>query len=335
MKVFFFDSVPFKTTKHWYKYLCENHEVVHDTYFNPVYAEWADVIYMEWCEGAAIEASQGRNHYDNVYDHAGVRGTPNATYSGDFDWSSKPLFIRGIDIDILQGHFRQVRWENVTGFLTIAKHIERITNDGSVAYPEKLKRACIPLSVDLGEWNYRERDGSGRKIAWINHNWSAKGLPLMLQAFYELSEQYYLEPWELHIVENGRSTEYWLHRYVQHMLDKFKIRNKVFFYPTVDSVDRFLEDKDYLVSSSHKEAFSLILAEAMAKGIQALTHSWEGADEIWPEEMVWTTAEDFKQKIAIKDFVTHPKYDSPHYRDLANQYNALREIAALKDVTGL
>lgn len=328
MKVYFCDYTHHKTSRHWYNYLKQNHQVVEDMYFNPVYAEWADVIYVEWAEGSAIEASRGKGHYDGVYDHEGVWGDKNAQYTKDFDWTGKPIYIRGIDIDILFGHFRQINFENVTGFMTIAPHIDRITNDGSVAYPEKLKRAIIPLSVDLNEWTLNER--KGYKLAWINHHWSAKGFPLMLQAFAKLVSCYPNNLWELHVVENGRSTEHWLFRYIEHMLIKLNIKDRVFFYPTVDSVDQFLQDKDVVVSSSHKEAFSLILAEAMAKGMPALTHSWEGAEEIWPEDMVWITIDEFPSKL------TELQKKSPtFFIERASKYSKEKEIQALRKMTNL
>lgn len=329
MKIFFYDYAHHKTTKHWLEYLKANHEVVEDVYFNPIYAEWADVIYMEWCEGAAIEASQGEADYEGVYDHAGIRGVPGAQYSGHFNWKGKPLYIRAIDIDVYYGHFRQVQWDNVTGLLTIAPHIQRKMHDGSVIYPEKLKEAIIPLSVKLEEWNYVDRGRPNKKIAWVNHHWSAKGFMLMLQAFAKLIAVTKDRTWELHVVENGRSTEHWLFDYIQYMLTKLNIKDRVFFYGPVDSVDKFLDDKDYIVSSSMKEAFSLILAEGMAKGMKALTHSWWGADEIWPDEMIWATIDEFPDKLL------KPKFDSKHYRELAAEHSHDKEIIALKDFCGL
>ena len=328
MKVYLCDYSHHKTTRHWIKYLEANHELVMDQYFNPVYAEWADVIFVEWCEGAAQEASLGERDYEGVYDHAGVRGEPEKQYTGHFNWKGKPLYIRPIDIDVYYGHFRNVHWENVTGLIYIAPHIKELLMEG-ITYPDTLKIDFVPLSVDVNEWTYRERDGTGKQIAWINHNWSAKGLPLMIQALKKLVDYTKDPEWVLHIVENERSTEWWLHRYIKEQIKMLGLESNVRWHDSVPSIDQFLDDKDYLVSSSHKEAFSLILAEAMAKGIKAVTHSWWGADKLWPKEMVWYTIDEFPIKLVLG------AYDSEKYRALAESYSSEKEIERLREITGL
>ena len=339
-KVYVCDNPNLKTTKHWVNWLKENYEVVVDMYFNPVYAEWADVIYIEWCEPPAIQASQLKGFFENVYDHEGVRGEREKTYTGDFDWTGKPIFVRGIDMDIFYGHYRSVNWANITGFIYIAEHLKELMRP--FPFPDSLRIAHIPLSVNLGDWNFRERSGDGRKVAWINHNWSAKGLPLMLQAFEKLVRLTPGEPWEFWVISNGRSTEHWLHDgYIPHMVKTLGLQDRVkFFNDGVPNIDEFLEDKDYLVSSSYKEAFSLILAEAMAKGIKAVTHSWWGVDKIWPDEMIWKTVDEFPAKLLGFDpsAATHPvkyPYDSKHYRELAGRYSHEVEIQKLREFTGL
>lgn len=329
MKIYLCDYTHHKTTRHWLKWLEENHEVVTDQYWNPVYAEWADVIHVEWCEGAAQMASKGEGFFEGVYDHAGVRGEKGQQHTGNFNWRGKPLYIRPIDIDVLYGHFRGVQWDNVTGLIYIAPHIGELLNR-NFTYPPNVKQYFVPLSVRLDEWKYKVRDGAGKQIAWINHDWSAKGLPLMIQAFKKLIDFSNDNSWHLHIVENGRSTEYWMFYYLEYMIKHFGLEGNITWHDAVPNVDEFLEDKDYLVSSSHKEAFSLILAEAMAKGIKALTHSWWGADEIWPKSMVWYTVDEFPLKLLMSG-----DYKSENYRALAAKYPHTKEIESLREIMGL
>lgn len=327
MRVYVCDAVGGKTTKHWIKWLGENHELVVDQYFNPVYAEWADIIYIEWCETPAIEASRLKAHYDGVYDHMGVRGEREKQHSGDFDWSGKQIYIRAIDIDVYYGHYGSVQWENITGLIYIAKHIY-----GKMSYPwpEKLRFAHIPLSIDVEAWKFQERDGSGRNIAWVNHHWSAKGMPLMLQALHRLVEVTGDKTWKLHVVENGRSTEWWLFDYLNHMIKALGLEdNVVWHHDPVPNVDEFLDGMDYAVTSSHKEAFSLFSAEALAKGIKTLIHNWWGAEDVWPKELVWTSIEDFANKMWTG------KYDSKHFREVASQYDKSVEIQKLREFLGL
>lgn len=328
-KIFFCDYTHHKTTRHWLEWLKQNHEVIVDMYFNPLYAQWADVIWIEWCEGAAVEASQMKGHYENIYDHAGVCGNNDKSHqhSGDFDWSGKKIIIRPIDIDVHYGHFRKVKWENVDSLFYIAPHILDLMSD--FHFPETLKKVHTPLSVDLDEWKFRERHDSGRNIAWINHSWTCKGLPLALQGLEKLIRVSGDRSWKLHIVENGRSNEYWLWSYLYHIIEELGLKDNVIWYKSVGSVDEFLEDKDYLWQTSFKEGFSLIVAEALAKGIKALTHNWRDSRLIWGDEIVWSTIDELVEKML------DGKYDSQHYREIVKQYSKEKEVELLRKLTNL
>ena len=155
-KVYLVDNPNFRTTRHWRDYLMANYDFVHDMYWNPVYAEWADVIWVEWCEGTAQEASMLKAHYTDVYDHAGIRGEVNKQYSGDFNWSGKEIYIRPIDIDIHYGHFRGVKWDNITGMAYIAPSFGEMLHT-NMTYPATLKEKLTPLSIKVDEWTYRDR----------------------------------------------------------------------------------------------------------------------------------------------------------------------------------
>ena|SRR3990167_2912908 len=325
-KVFLCDYPNFRTTRHWRDYLVANHDLVTDMYFNPVYAEWADVIWMEWCEYAAIEAARGEGDFKDVYDHAGIRGAKNAQHGGHFNWKGKKMIIRPIDIDIHVGHFRSVEWKNVDSLCYIAPHFGRMLRNG-FAYPPELKIHETRLSVKLDEWRFKERT-PGANIAWINHNWSGKNLPGAIYALKKLNELSSAK-YTLHVVENKRSNENWLFSHVKHIIKIFGLEEYVRFYQTVPSIDEFLEDKNYLWQTSMKEGFSLIMGEALAKGIKALTLNWESSDEIWPKELVADTPEE----LALKTI--EGEYNSNKFREIASRYSHDKEIAQLREITGL
>ena len=316
----------YKTTKILKRYWEENPDIELncDPYWNPLKAEKADVIWVEWTEGAAQRASERKGFYPGVVsDHV-------QQPDKDYNWEGKILINRMIDIDAYYGHYRGVAWQNVDYLAYIAKHVFEMVNK-EVKFAEtfpKLKTVHIPLTIDLNEWTYRKRDGLNRKIAWISEIWSGKGLPLMLQAFRRLLDLHPNGGWELHVV--GRwSTEAWQKPFIDHYVAELKLQDNVKFFDRVESIDKFLEGYDYLVSSSYKEAFSLIIAEAMAKGIKTLTHNWKGAKDIWPEEMVWTTVEEFANKMLLGD------YNSEKYRALAELHDKKFEITAANKMMNL
>jgi glycosyltransferase involved in cell wall biosynthesis len=319
IKIYLADNSLYKTTKILKRAWEEDPqiELKCDPYWNPLKAEWADVIWVEWTEGAIQQASLRKQFYPGVVsDH---KQQPDREY----DWSGALIINRIIDIDAYYGHYRQVKWENVNCLAYIAKHIFNMV-DTEMKFAEKyptLNTIHIPLSIDLSEWSYRKHE-HGHNIAWINHNWTGKGLPLMLQALHQLKKITKDDKWKLHIVCDW-SNEHWYPPYIYHIIKALGLEDNVIFYPKVNSVNEFLDSMDYLVSSSYKEAFSLILAEAMAKGIKALTHNWVGANDIWPSDIIWTDIDEFVNKLL-------GEYNSEYYRSLAEKYDKKNEIEAAK-----
>jgi len=330
IKIFLVDQNEHKTTSHLKAYWETDPRFILDTdmYFNPLKAEWADYIWIEWCEGTIVQASArkgGINEFNEVRLQHIIQPARN-----DYDWSKAKIINRMIDIDVYYGHYRAVQWQNVDHLAYIARHIYDIA-DKEMNFKDRfpnLKTTHIPLSINLNEYNFRKRDGSVKKLAWINHIWTGKGLPTMLQAFKALCVADPTSKWELHIAGYW-SNEQWLRPYINHIISEMGLVDQVKIYDWIPNVNDFLESFDYVVSSSFKEAFSLIAAESMAKGIKMLTHNWLGAKDIWPESCVWTTIDEFVAKILAND------YNSEYYRELASKYDKKYEIKAANKLMNL
>ena len=319
MKIFFIDNPYYKTTKHILKHWQEKYEVKTDLYFDPVKAEWADVIYIEWCEGTIIEASKLRGHYDNVIsDHKRILKT-------DFDWSGKNLINRIIDIDAYYGHFRQVQWQNVNHLVYIAKHIfNRVNNEMHFAekYPN-LKTTHIPLGIDLDAWSFKDRTKThGKNIAFVNHLWTGKNIPLALQILAKLVTLD--KNWKLWLVGNW-SNEAWLRPYIEYFVKSNNLENNIVFSPRVSDVNAFLDNMDYTLTTSSKEAFSLITAEAMAKGIKPLIHNWEGAMDIYNHKYIFNTVDKCIE-------MCYSDYNSNEYREEVKKYDKKYELEAVDNL---
>jgi glycosyltransferase involved in cell wall biosynthesis len=328
IKIYLADNCQYRTTQQLIKYWESQPDIDLDCdpYWNPLKAEWADVIWVEWAETAAQLASKrggkgGEAEFKDIrIDH--ILQPDKEKY----DWSGKLLIVRAIDLDVYCGHFRGIKWENVDVLAYSTKHIFEYM-DREMHFAErfpKLKIVHMPFSINLEEWTFKKRS-AGKNIAWINHNWSGKGFPLMLQALKKLEDEtakkynYSYVSWKLHVVCDW-SSEHWFKPYIEHIIKELGLTNNVIFYPKQKSIDEFLEGMDYLVSSSYKETFSLITAEGLAKGIKTLTHNWQGAKNVWPEEMVWSSIDEFVEKMLKDD------YDSEKYRKWVEKYDKKFEI---------
>lgn len=326
IKIFLCDNPQYKTTrqlkKHWES--DDRFELITDPYFHPIKAKWADVTWIEWCEMAMIQASKREGIFRGLYDDFIDPAHKNPIeWSGN--WNNTKLINRAIDIDVHFGHYRQVEWQNVDHLIFIAKHIQDIVlNDATVKDKiSKINVHHIPLSIDLSEWTYRDKTKTHTKnIAFVHHLWSGKGLPLAIQAFKKVVD---LDPeYKLYIVGNW-SNERWLPPYIKHIIKELKLENNIVFQGRVPSVDKFLDNMDYVMSSSHKEAFSLIVAEGMAKGLKPLIHNWEGAKDIWDEKYIWTDIDDFVKLV-------FGEYNSPEYREFVKRYDWVNEYTAIDNL---
>lgn len=290
----------------------DGYEVITDPYFNPVKAEWADVIWIEWCEGTAIDASKRKGHFEGVIsDHHPISQT-------DYDWTGKKLINRVIDMDAYYGHFRQVQWNNVDVLTYIATHIfEMLDKEANFSQYKNLSTVHIPLGIEVDSWTYKQRDGNGRNIAWVNHSWTGKNLQLGIMGLRELINTTKDNSWHLHIVCNW-SNENWFKPFIDYQIKSLGLTDNVTFSERVPNVDKFLDEMDFILCTSMKEAFSLITAEAMAKGIKPIIYDWKGSRDIYPEKYIYTTttemvnlftnqynSEEYREDIKKYDFATH------------------------------
>jgi len=271
-------------------------EVEYDLYADPEKLSRAQIIWCEPGEYAAVLASQRRYDDSNchMWNDQVNRGGPGAVY----DWSEAKLIIRIIDIDALFRSYRGIKWENVSWQLFIAPHIERfVREENGAVWPVSLRHATIPLGLDTKKWTYRERDTKGNgRIAYCSELWNGKQVGLAIQAFAELVRATDRH-WSLHVLGRSTGERTWLDPYTKHILKDLGISDLVTFTETVDDMDGWLESMDYSISASAKEAFSLVTAEAAAKGMKPLTHNWEGARDFWPDSMVWTSVSEFVTKM--------------------------------------
>lgn len=324
LKLLWIDNPDLKTTKPLVDYF-SNHpdiEFTQNMYADPRLMSEADVIWVEWIEYAAILASKGvyNDENKNLWNDAENRFGAGA----ERRWDKAKLILRGIDIDILYGHFRGVKWENVDHLLFIAKHIKEYAYRDSTTIPSSVPVDVIPLGIDTSKYTFRDRSGTGnRRVAIVHHCWSGKNLPLLAQAIAALVKKTDRN-WFFHIVGTW-SNEAWLPEYFWHICEKLGIKDLIKWDSRVGDMDKFLEDFDYSISASSKEAFSLTMAEAAAKGIKPLMHHWNGAEYLWPEDFIWLTIEDFCTKML-------EPIESKRYRQVVEEYDIKKLIPRFEAV---
>jgi len=314
MKIYLADNPWQKTTNLMMKYWkLDGHAVITDPYFNPVKAEWADTIWIEWCEGTAVDASKRKGHFEGVIsDHKPIT-------QQDFDWTGKKLINRMVDIEAYYGHFRAVDWNNVDVLTYIAKHIfEMVDEEKNFSQYKNLQTVHIPLGIEVDAWKFKDRKGDGRNIAWVNHSWTAKNLQLAIMGLRELINLTKDKSWKLYMVGTW-SNEQWFKPFIEYQIKSLGLQDNVTMQTRVPSVDDFLDEMDFILNTSMKEAFSLITAEAMAKGIKPIIYDWKGSRDIYPEKYIYTTITEMIQ-LFLGD------YHSEQYREDVRKYDFVSQI---------
>jgi hypothetical protein len=95
----------------------------------------------------------------------------------------------------------------------------------------------------------------------------------------------------------------------------------------INEVEKFLEDKNYIISTSIHESFDYNIAEAMARGIKPIIHNFDGAKTLWPNELIYNTIDEAVEKI------TEQAYDSGSYRRfIEDNYTLEQQIYEIEEI---
>lgn len=296
MKIVLFDPYLLKFTDGMVRWWSENgYEVAVERYYNPALVKWADVVYFFTCDNNLHMATDPPR--DNP-DFAGYD-------MHDMDLQGKKIVVQPIDIECWQGHQQATRWDLIDDVIFIAPHIrDMVVPENLPERREDMRVHTIPFSVDLDRWTFKER-GAGFDIAVVSERWISKGTDLILQVALKLKQ---IDPrYKIHWL-GVRSGDTWDLAYFDDFIEHHGLNIEITnILQDGKTVDEFLEDKNYLLHGSHKEAFSAATAEAMAKGIKPVVHRFYGADDLWPG-MTWDSVDQ------AVEMITNSEYDSASYR---------------------
>ena len=259
--------------------------------FMPQYMKWADVAWFDWCDENIALASQAR-------------------------WNCQVICTLR-SYEYFTEHPRKVNWTNVDHLVFVAEHVRRLSLE---KFPQMryVKTSIIPDGIDLDRFTYRERR-PGRNIAWVGFLNHKKNVPLLLEIATQLREC------QFHVAgsfQDERLRVYWDH-YVQ----ENELAN-LHLYGWVDDINAFLEDKNFILSTSLWEGTQVAVLEAMAKGIKPLVHTWIGAKELYGSVAFYRNTAELREALNGRD------YRSDEYRRWIEEHFSLRKrLARIEEIT--
>jgi len=250
--------------------------------------EWADIVWLEWANEMAVE----------------LTGHPELL-------QGKRVICRLHSYEAFAGFASKIKWANVDALIFVADHIRDIILRQVPSIPQDVGTvAVIPNGIDLNLFNYRRRE-SGFNLCYVGHLNYKKGPMLLLHAFHALVS--HDKRYRLHIAGEFQDLRYKL--YFEQMIETLGLGDNILFSGWVDDVSAWLEDKQYIVSSSVLEGHPVGVMEAMARGIRPLIHHFVGAERLYPTEFIWNTIDDF---VAL---VMDDEYQSLKYRQFIDDYS--------------
>lgn len=280
----------------------QGYEVKYDRYYDPVLADWGEIIFFFTCDNNLKSAM---NPDQALRDEWLVERRKEIPWDlHEFDLANKKIVVMPIDIEVYGGsHADALLWDVVDHCIFIAPHIRDMALEDSRLQGHKMRIHTIPFSINPEKWTFKERK-PGFNIAVVAEIWESKGIDYVLQIAYKLKQ--IDEKYKIHYL--GKEADYHWHRYYRSQFIKDNNLN-IEFIDWVDNLNDWLDDKDYLLHCSIKEAFSAATAEAAAKGIRPILHAFGGYEPLWGDSgWVWQGIDE------AVDMLTDGEYDSESYR---------------------
>lgn len=171
-------------------------------------------------------------------------------------------------------------------------------------------QVVIPNGLDLDTIPFRQKKPNSKKIAFVCSLKEVKNVPLAFQILKELPEEYTLH----HIGLPFRSQDLGQLFSYSHSLGLSRRFFTDWQIPR-DEVYSWLEDKDFILSTSINEGNPNNIIEGMAMGIKPIIHSWPGARDQFPNDLI------FDRILGAVDLITGRGYDPNSYSDwVASRY---------------
>jgi glycosyltransferase involved in cell wall biosynthesis len=252
--------------------------------------KWADTCWFEWCDELVIYGSHNKRR-DN-----------------------QSIVCRLHSYEAFTNYVDRVNWENIDKLIFVANHIQRFVLEQSLALPSE-KTVVIPNGLDLEQYSFKSSK-PGFNIAFVGYINYKKGPMLLFHAFKEIFD--FDNRYKLFIAGKFQDKRDVL--YFKHIIKEMGLQDNIIFEGWQNNINEWLEDKNYIISSSLLESQHLSIMEAMAKGIKPLIHNYYGANEVYKKDFLWTTSKD------LVNLITKDTYDSRVYRDFISTYYNQKDI---------
>lgn len=186
----------------------------------------------------------------------------------------------------------RVNWDAVDKIILVSKAKKEEFRSRFPAQAQKI--IVIPEAISFDKFPPVARKFGGN-IGILCHLSPRKRVYELILAFYEMSKV--RDDIRLHIGGAGHSRFPDYAPALYNLVDRLGISDKVIFSGKVDDPLSWYANVDISISNSYSEGLQVSPMEAIATGCYCLSHRWDGADELLPEENLYFSDQEMAQKI--------------------------------------
>lgn len=260
--------------------------------------KWADICWFEWCDELVAYGSKSELSKD------------------------KKIICRLHRYEIFTEYPQKVIWQNVDKLIIVTNHLRKLLKAQISDIEEKVDIITINNGVDLNKYKLIERK-TGFNVAYVGYIHQRKNPTILLQIMKKLVDEN--KKYKLYVA--GKFQDPLIELYWNYQINKMGLSENVIFEGWQNNIEKWLEDKNYILSTSIHESFGYGIAEAMSMGIKPVIHDFIFSEEIWDKKYLFNTVDE--AVYMIKD----EKYNSMEYRKFIERHYSLdKEIDRLLEV---
>ncbi len=186
----------------------------------------------------------------------------------------------------------KINWAAIDRLILVSHAKQR---EFSTRFPEYAhKSVVIPESISLERFTLHQKPFNG-DIGILCHLRPRKRVYELILAFYEVLQ---VQP-GVHLHIGGGSPagpdEYF--EGLQALVRNLEIDESVTFYGRVTNPHGWYQNLDIFISNSYSEGLQVSPMEAIASGCYCLSHFWDGADELLPEENLFFSERELVERL--------------------------------------
>jgi glycosyltransferase involved in cell wall biosynthesis len=273
-------------------------------------AEWADVVFCEWCAGNAV------------------------WYSENIDVKNTRLFIRFHRIEILMEFAPKLNIDNVEKIFFVGPHFLAQAKE-KFSWPKE-KLAMLPNFVDVNLYQRDKFSGSEFNLGFIGFVPKLKRLDRALDILKALrlkDRRYRLFikgrfPWEYPWVWRKPEEKEFYEECLERIKSDPDLKDAVVFEEFGSDISLWLRKIGVILSVSDLESFHMALAEGIASGCYPLLWDREGADELFPWIKAYDDAADIAADLLSENSIAARRF---HREKLLDMYDMNKTMSLLDE----